>query len=115
MKFQLVAATLLLAGGTVAMAQQADPDQQPVEQPAATAAVPSAQLEGVEPLAEDDEMQEVVCRTERMTGSLSRRRRTCMTRGEWAELERNTGQGMNEMGRNASGGHECRQDQFGGC
>jgi hypothetical protein len=114
MKFQLFAATLLLAGGSVAMAQQAD--QQEAQQPAPAPAVPAAIVDGdsTEPLS-GEEGDEVICRSERVTGSLSRRRRTCMTRNQWAELERNTARGLNEMGRGASGGRECRQDQFGGC
>lgn len=59
--------------------------------------------------------QEVVCRTERITGSLTRRSRTCMTRDEWAALEARTRDDMIRSGRNASGGVQCRQDAFGGC
>lgn len=113
MKFQVIAAAVLLAGGSVALAQQEQQEQQQ-SQEATTAAVPMAQLEGEQP-AEDDPSQEVICRTERVTGSLTRRRRTCMTRAEWAGVEAATRDGMNRMGSNASGGVECRQDQFGGC
>ncbi len=111
MKYHVLAAAILLGGSSMALAQQAEQEQQEQQQ---AAAVPSAQVEEEAP-DEDDPGEEVVCRTERITGSLTRRRRTCMTRNEWANLERNTAGGVREMGRNASGGHECVQDQFGGC
>lgn len=115
MKFQVIAAAVMLAGGSVALAQQEQQEQQQQQQQeATTTAVPMAQVEDEQP-AEDDPGEEVVCRTERVTGSLTRRRRTCMTRNEWAGVEAATRDGLNRMGSNASGGRECRQDQFGGC
>ena len=115
MKLHHVAVLFLLAAGGAASGQDGpqEPDRQ--QQPA-TAAVPPALLDeqAVEPL-DDEEGNEVVCRTERLTGSLTRRRRTCMTRNEWAELERDTTHGMNEFNRTASGGRQCTTGPMGGC
>jgi len=97
MKFHVLAASVLLAAGTAAFAQQEDENDRP--QAEATA----AQANDEEELDEEDPGEEVVCRTERITGSLTRRRRTCMTRNEWADLEARTRDDMIRAGRSASG------------
>ena len=103
MKFRYLAIAILFATGSATFGQDTPPQPANEQQPA-TAAVPPALVEDepVEAL-DDEEGNEVVCRTERLTGSLSRRRRTCMTRNEWAELERASGQGHSANVRNASG------------
>ena len=45
-----------------------------------------------------------ICRTEKMTGSLTRRTRICMTEAEWRALNDRTRKGLDEMGQNAAGG-----------
>lgn len=43
-----------------------------------------------------------ICRSEKMTGSLTRVRRVCMTRAEWAELAESTNRALDRMGRTAN-------------
>ena len=44
-----------------------------------------------------------VCRTSKMTGSLTRRTRICMTEADWRELNARTQRGVDEMNREAAG------------
>lgn len=112
MKFHLIAAAAMLSGSTALLAQEAEDSEE--RQTEATVAA-AAQTE-IEPEAEEEDPgQEVICRTERITGSLTRRRRTCMTRDEWNGVESRTRDGLNRMGQRASGGVECRQGPMGGC
>ena len=58
--------------------------------------------------AETDSSQEKkICRTSKMTGSLTRRTRICMTEAEWRELATRTRKGLEEMGQSASGAPSC--------
>lgn len=45
-----------------------------------------------------------VCRSEKITGSLTRVRRICMTQAEWDELARRTKKGLDDAQRDAAGG-----------
>ena len=45
-----------------------------------------------------------ICRSERATGSLTRRTRICLTAAEWQELNNRTRRGVDEMVGGASGG-----------
>jgi hypothetical protein len=65
--------------------------------------------------AAPDPGEEVICRRDRATGSLTRVNRICKTRNEWNGIHAGTRDAMNDMARNASGGAACRQDQMGGC
>lgn len=56
-----------------------------------------------------------ICRTEKMTGSLTRRTRICMTAEEWRELNSRTKRGLDEMNRGAAGGKACPADPILGC
>ena len=56
-----------------------------------------------------------ICRSEKATGSLTRRTRICMTEAQWRELNSRTRRGVDEMTSVASGGKECVQDASGGC
>lgn len=99
MRLQLIGAAVLVFGTTAALAQDNDPQEAAA---AATAATQGAEDEAsAEELAEGEE---VVCRRQRVTGSLSRVRRTCMTRNEWAELEARTRDAVDATNRSASGG-----------
>ncbi|MBO9517422.1 MAG: hypothetical protein J7493_05095 [Porphyrobacter sp.] len=51
--------------------------------------------------AKDDKK---ICRTEKMTGSLTRRSRICLTAAQWRELSVRTKKGVDEMQGSASGG-----------
>ena len=56
-----------------------------------------------------------ICRTEKMTGSLTRVRRVCLTATEWDDLRRNTKHSFEDNVRGAAGGKECVRDPSGGC
>ncbi|WAT18274.1 hypothetical protein OZN62_01480 [Aurantiacibacter sp. MUD11] len=107
MKFHILAAATIIVGSSVAWAQDTGDEDQ--RQEATTVA--QNQEEEAE---EDDPSQEVVCRTERVTGSLTRRRRICMTRSEWDDVEAATRQGLSQM--RGSGAKQCPPgDPMGGC
>ena len=58
--------------------------------------------------AEQDSSQEKkICRTSKMTGSLTRRTRICMTEAEWRELANRTRRGLDELVGGASGAPKC--------
>ena len=62
--------------------------------------------------AEPDSSQEKkICRTSKMTGSLTRRTRICMTAAQWRELASRTRKGLEEMGQSASGGQAVANNQ----
>ena len=76
--------------GSVALsganAQQTSHDAANHEQPAAVAPAPAPEPAApaeAPAAAEVARGEEVVCRTDRATGSLTRRNRVCMTRNEW--------------------------------
>ena len=48
-----------------------------------------------------------ICRTEKMTGSLTRRSRICLTEAQWRELNNRTKKGVDEMVSSASGAPKC--------
>ncbi|KRA83811.1 hypothetical protein [Altererythrobacter sp. Root672] len=57
------------------------------------------------PPAEADAKQEKkICRTDRVTGSLTRSTRICLTRAQWQEVHRRTKQGLDDTVRQAGGG-----------
>jgi predicted secreted protein len=43
-----------------------------------------------------------ICRTDRMTGSLTRRQRICLTESEWRRVSSETQQGFNDYVNSAS-------------
>ena len=51
-----------------------------------------------------------VCRTSKMTGSLTRRTRICMTEAQWRELNARTRKGLDEMGQSGAGGTRSQWD-----
>ncbi|KRA83420.1 hypothetical protein [Altererythrobacter sp. Root672] len=60
----------------------------------------SAQEQQAEP-AKDEKK---ICRTERVTGSLTRSSRICLTAAQWRELSVRTKKGVDEMQGGAAGG-----------
>jgi hypothetical protein len=48
-----------------------------------------------------------ICRTEKMTGSLTRRTRICLTEAQWREVNSRTRKGVDEMVSGASGAPKC--------
>jgi hypothetical protein len=61
-----------------------------------------APVEAVEPVKEKK-----VCRTYKVTGSLTRRTRICRTAAEWDQADEATYKGVSDMQNSASGGHAC--------
>ena len=81
-----------------------------IQLPSAMAAAPAAD--------EEPAREKKICRTERATGSLTRRTRICMTEAQWRELNSRTRRGVDEMNSAASGGKACvpnPADPFQGC
>ena len=54
------------------------------------------------PEADDSRKEKKICRTEKMTGSLTRSRRICATQREWAEAATNTASALNRTSRSAN-------------
>jgi transposase-like protein len=62
------------------------------------------------PLANSDaqaRQEKKICRTEKATGSLTRRTRICLTEVQWRELNARTRRGVDEMNGSASGAPRC--------
>ena len=68
-----------------------------------------------EPAQDAAKAEKKICRTSKMTGSLTRRSRICLTEAQWRDLNARTRKGVDEMVGGASGGKECILDQSGGC
>ena len=67
----------------------------------ALAAAPDA--DGAKPEASEPAKKEKkVCRSEKMTGSLTRVRRVCLTESEWRRLSEVTRKGVDDVVRSAS-------------
>jgi hypothetical protein len=66
---------------------------------------------GAAAAAEDEAAPEKkICRTEKMTGSLTRRTRICLTEAQWRELNARTQRGVQEMQGSAAGGTNPAQN-----
>ena len=81
---------------------------------AAAPAGPQAPSSTAEP-ATDAAAERKICRTEKATGSLTRRTRVCLTETQWREIHDRTRRGVSEMQGSAAGGKQCVMDQGGGC
>jgi len=57
--------------------------------------------------AENKKKQKKICRTEKVTGSLTRINRICLTRAEWDELAARTKKGVDELQGSAAGAKTC--------
>lgn len=64
---------------------------------------------------EDSKKEKRICRTSKMTGSLTRRTRICMTEAEWRELADRTRKGVGEMQNSASGAPACISSHDAAC
>ncbi len=84
MKRTVLAAVILL-GATGALAAPPAGEAAPADQ--AASASPSAATDAAEAPAEEKK----ICRTQKATGSLTRRNRICMTQAQWREIYDNTG------------------------
>lgn len=93
----MVLAAALAASGVAASAQESQDSQDAQDEP---------------------RREKKICRTEKATGSLTRRTRICMTEAQWRELNNRTRRGVDEMNSAASGGKTCvpdPADPFQGC
>ena len=66
------------------------------------------------PPEESGQAEKKICRSEKMTGSLTRVRRICLTAAEWDDLRRNTKHSFEDQVRGAAGGKETVLDSQGG-
>lgn len=69
----------------------------------ATALVPTATL-GQDSADAKSKKEKKICKTYKVTGSLTRVNRICMTQAEWDEQQRRTKQGLDDFNRGAAGG-----------
>lgn len=112
-RFGIGFALLCMAGTTAVLAQEPQQPAQEAQQSVAT--TDTATTEAPASAAPAEETRELVCRTTRVTGSLTRRTRICMTEAEWAESRRTTGQNVSRAQGQASGGAQCVTNPAGGC
>jgi hypothetical protein len=110
MKSVVLAASIMLSA-TAVMAAPASGDAPSTEASGATgqAAPPS------DAAVQAPEQERKICRTDKATGSLTRRNRICLTAAQWREVQDRTRRGVGELQGSASGGKECVSDAFGGC
>ena len=106
MKSTLFAGVILLAA-TGALAAPPVEDAAPAAQTAAASPTDLAEAQPTE--------ERKICRTEKATGSLTRRNRICLTAAQWREVQDRSRRGVGELQGSASGGKECIPDTFGGC
>lgn len=97
-----VLATVILLAATGTVAAPPAEDIAPAEH-AATAS-PSAPTEVAEAAPAEERK---ICRTEKATGSLTRRTRICMTATQWREVYDRTRRGVGEMQNSGSGAPAC--------
>lgn len=71
------------------------------------AAVNSTRAPEDGPAAADGEAEKKICRTEKATGSLTRRTRICLTQAQWREIQDRSRRGVDEMVGGASGAPSC--------
>jgi len=62
------------------------------------AAEPSAKTEG----GQDAKQEKKICKSEKLTGSLTRVQRTCMTKAEWDRLAEGTNKNIDALTRDAN-------------
>ena len=65
--------------------------------------------------AQQPPKEKKICRSERMTGSLTRSTRICLTAAQWKEVNDRTRRGVDEMASAASGGKQCGSNAQGSC
>ena len=103
----IIAALVLVLAAAPIVAQEANnAGNVPVQQPQAQAAT-AVQTDAAPASTEPDPGEEVICRRDRATGSLTRVNRVCKTRNEWNGVHDATRDNMNDLQRNASGGAQC--------
>ena len=96
-------ATVILLAATNAMA--APPEQEASASPSASTGAAAA----------EPQEEKKICRTEKVTGSLTRRSRICLTAAQWQQVYDRTRKGLNEMASSASGAPRCISAQDVAC
>lgn len=105
----IASAALLAANAAIAAAPAQQP---PSEETAGSSAGGDAEAEA------EVAAEKKICRSEKATGSLTRRTRICLTATQWREIQDRTRRGVDEMNSGASGGKMCvpnPNDPFQGC
>lgn len=108
-KIILLAGVMLLSATGGSAAPPAT-ETAPVDQAASTS--PSAATDLAEAAPQEERK---ICRTEKATGSLTRRNRICLTATQWREVHDRTRRGVGELQGSASGGNQCLVDPRGAC
>lgn len=62
----------------------------------------------------EQKAEKKICRVTKVTGSLTRKNRVCLTASEWEELHRNTKKGLDDFIGDASGGCMAPSDATSG-
>lgn len=70
---------------------------------AAVAMATSGDAASAQEQREEPQREKKICRSEKATGSLTRRTRICMTRAEWDALSARSRQGVQDFQNSASG------------
>jgi cytochrome c5 len=97
---RIVLATSLVLAATGAAAAPPAEEAAPAEQAASASPSAAANTQAEAEPAEERK----ICRTEKATGSLTRRTRVCMTAAQWRESNARTYKGVSEMQSQAAGG-----------
>lgn len=50
----------------------------------------------------DEKKEKKICKSEKITGSLTRVRRVCLTEAQWADMAANTNRTLDRVGRSAN-------------
>lgn len=95
------AAVLLFSTAVFAQEESQNRDREQSEEAAQSTATANASTE--EEAEDDDRGNEVICRRERATGSLTRINRVCLTRNEWNDYSGNAQRAHADTVRGASG------------
>ena len=93
--------TIMLTAAGIAEAAPPSPKAAEGTQVAVT------QASGAAADASDAAAERKICRTEKATGSLTRRNRVCLTQAQWQEVHDRTRRGVDEMVGSASGAPSC--------
>ena len=93
-------AAAVLSSAAVADAAAPRTEERPAGEAAEVAVAPAE-------AADEPKEEKKICRTERVTGSLTRRSRVCLTESEWREVHDRTRRGLDEFVGSASGAPKC--------
>ena len=104
----LIAGAVLLISASVGAAQPAE--QTDTAAAADLATPPAVQSDAAGHANANTASEKKVCRSDKVTGSLSRRNRICLTQAQWREVHDRTRRGVGEMQNDASGSQVCQYE-----